>query len=338
MIELPCYHDCMSLTKFLLISAAAACLSAQTPASSSAAPAGGQKPPAATPPAAMPSHATPPPAAVVPQVPPDKVVLTIGEEKMTAGEFDHLVDALPQQFRAAARGPNKHQFAEQLVRIKVLAQEAHRQKVDQTPAFQRQLELQTENLLANTYFQELMANMKVDDAAAHKYYDEHKADYETARARHILVRMKGSHTALQPGKKELTEEEALAKAQELRKKLAAGEDFAALAKTESDDTVSAAKGGDLGTFRHGQMAAEFEKAAFTQPIGQVGEPVKTQFGYHLIEVQQRDTKTFEQVRTEIEQRMRPELARAEVEKLRKEASVNMDESFFGGPPPLQPVK
>jgi len=73
--------------------------------------------------------------------------------------------------------------------------------------------------------QEMTANAQVDDATARQYYDQHKSDYETARARHILIRAKGSPLPVQPGKKELTDEEALAKAQEIHKRLLAGEDF-----------------------------------------------------------------------------------------------------------------
>ncbi|HKW97080.1 MAG TPA: peptidylprolyl isomerase [Bryobacteraceae bacterium] len=260
---------------------------------------------------------------------------------MTAGEFEEIVDTLPEQFRAAARGPSKKQFAEQLVRVKIMAQEARRQKLDQTPAVQRQLALQQENLLANALFQEMARNAKVDEAAAKQYFEQHKAEYESVHARHILIRVKGSSLPLQDGKKELTEEEALAKAQEIRKKIEAGEDFATLAKAESDDTGTAAKGGDLGTFRHGQMVPEFEKAAFTLPVGAVSEPVKTKFGYHLIQVQERDVKTFDQVRADIEKKIRPELARESMESLRKQVPVKMDDAFFGAPtppPPLQPVK
>ena len=203
----------------------------------------------------------------------------------------------------------------------------------------RQIELQKESLLANAAFQDLVTTAKVDDAAVRQYFDLHKADYESVHARHILVRMKGSTLPLQAGKKELTEEEALAKALEIRKKLVAGEDFATLAKAESDDTVSGAKGGDLGTFKHGSMLAEFEQAAFSLPVGQIGEPVKTKVGYHLIQVQQHDSKTFDEVRPDLEKKMRPELAREAVENLRKQATVTMDESYFGGPGPmLQPVK
>jgi parvulin-like peptidyl-prolyl isomerase len=263
------------------------------------------------------------------------VVLTVGEQRMTAAEFEQLLDALPEQVRASARGPNKRQFAEQLVRIKILSQEAHKRKLDETPAFQQQIELQKDNLLANALFMDMTANVKVDEATERQYYEQHKSEYESVHARHILIRMKGSPLAQRAGKPELTEEEALAKAQDLRKKLLAGGDFAALAKAESDDTTSGANGGDLGSFKHSQMVAEFDQAAFSLPIGQVSEPVKSRYGYHLIKVEQHDTKTLDEVKPDLEKKMRPELARSAVENLRRQTPVTLDDAFFG-PTPVPP--
>jgi len=185
---------------------------------------------------------------------------------MTAGEFDQLVEALPEQARAAARGPNKRQFAEQLVRIKILSQEARKRKIDETPAVQQQIELQKESLLANALFQDMTANVKVDEATERQYYEEHKSEYETVHARHILIRMKGSPLTQRAGKQELTEAEALVKAQDLRKKLLADGDFAALAKVESDDATSGANAGDLVSFKHGQLVAEFDQSGFSLPV------------------------------------------------------------------------
>jgi peptidyl-prolyl cis-trans isomerase C len=309
----------MSCLKYLSFLASVACLFAQTPAPSPA--------PAAPPARVVITPSTP---AITAPVSPDKVILTVGDERMTAGEYEQLVDALPEQVRAAARGPSKRQFAEQLIRVKIMSQEARKRKLDETPVVQRQMQLQKENLLANLLFQDMTANAKVDDASEHQYYEQHKSEYESAHVRHILIRMKGSQVAVPPGKKELTEEEALAKTQELRKKLLAGDDFAALAKAESDDSGSAAKGGDLGTIKHGQgLVAEFEQAALSLPVGQISEPVKTQFGYHLIKVEQHDTKTFEELKPDLEKKMRPELARNAVENLRRQTPVTLDDSFFG---------
>jgi peptidyl-prolyl cis-trans isomerase C len=314
----------MSCPRFVLVLVGAACVSAQTPAPSQ---------PPAIPPARV--VITPVNPATTSSVPPDKVVLTIGEQRMTAGEFEQLIDALPEQVRVAARGPNKRQFAEQLVRIKILSQEARKRKLDETPLVQQQIELQKDTLLANALFADMTANVKVDEATERQYYGEHKSEYETVHTRHILIRMKGSPLTQRAGKQELTEEEALAKAQELRKKLLAGGDFAALAKTESDDATSGANGGDLGSFKHGQMVAEFDQAAFGLPVGQVSEPVKTRYGYHLIKVEQHDTKTFDEVKSDLEKKMRPELARSAVENLRRQTPVILDDGFFG-PAPVPP--
>jgi parvulin-like peptidyl-prolyl isomerase len=312
----------MNFLRFIVILAGATCLAAQTPP---------PNPAPALPPARL-GVPAPKPATV----PPDKVVLTVGDEKLTAAEFDQLVDALPEQVRASARGPNRRQFAEQLVRIKIMSQEARKRKLDESPTVQRQIELQKENLLANVLFQEMSANVKVDEATAQQYFEQHKSEYESVHGRHILVHFKGSPLPLAAGKKELTEEEALAKTQEIRKRVLAGEDFATLAKTESDDVQTGAKGGDLGTFKHGQMVPEFEQAAFSLPVGQVSEPVKSKFGYHLIKVEQHETKTFQEVRPELEKKMGPELARNALENLQKQAPVTYDDIFFPPPAPQLP--
>ena len=85
-----------------------------------------------------------------------------------------------------------------------------------------------------------------------------------------------------------TDEETLALALELRQRTLDGEDFATLAQEFSEDPGSAINGGDLGWFPRGMMVSEFEDAAFTQPVGEVGEPIRTDFGYHLILVTDRN--------------------------------------------------
>ncbi|GIK71497.1 MAG: hypothetical protein BroJett021_04850 [Chloroflexota bacterium] len=84
------------------------------------------------------------------------------------------------------------------------------------------------------------------------------------------------------------EEETLALANELRQRLLDGEDFAQLAAEYSDDPGSAAQGGDLGWFSRGRMVAPFEEAAFSLQVGEISEPIKSDFGYHIIEVLERD--------------------------------------------------
>jgi peptidyl-prolyl cis-trans isomerase C len=261
------------------------------------------------------------------------VVLTIGDEKITAAEFDRMIDTIPEQYRAQMRTTGRRQFAERMILFKVMSQQARTLKLEDTPAFKNQLAFQTEQLLAQQYYQNLQTTTKVDEATARKYYDEHKSDYLQIKARHILIRFKGSPVPLKKDAKELTEEEALAKAQDIRKKLVDGEDFATLAKAESDDAGSGANGGDLGTFGHGRMVPAFETVAFTIPVGELSEPVKSQFGYHIIKVESRQEKTFVEVRPEIEKKLDAEVVKKTMDDLKAATPVIMNPDYFGPAPP-----
>jgi peptidyl-prolyl cis-trans isomerase C len=277
------------------------------------------------------------PAPASPATDPNKVVLTIGTQKITAGEYDEFVNSLPSQYQTYARGAGKRAFGEQIIQLTLLANEAEKQKLDQDPKVQKEILFQRENLLAGLMFTALQKNAKVDDAAIQKYYDDHKSDYETVTARHILIRVKGAPMQAPAGKPELSDEEALAKAQEARKRVVDGEDFAKVAKEMSDDTGSAAMGGNLGQFKKGMMVPPFEAAAFAAKVGDVSEPVKTPFGYHIIQVQAHDTKSLADSKSDIEAKLRPDLARQEVEAMRKGMTVEMDDSFFGPAAPSAPA-
>src|SRR5579863_6610146 len=84
----------------------------------------------------------------LPTVPPDKVVVSVGDVKITAAQFDLIIDSLPEQSRASARGPNRKLFADQLVRLLVLAQEGRRRKLDEGAAYRVQTLIQNANVLA----------------------------------------------------------------------------------------------------------------------------------------------------------------------------------------------
>jgi len=323
----------MKSLQLLLFLTPLACLLAQTPASQPAAP------PAPTlQPGKPPAMAMQPPAPVAPKVPPETVVLTVGGEKITAAEVDHLIDSVPEQYRAQMRSPaGRRQFAERIITLKVMAQQGRQLKLEDTPEYKQQLALQVDQLLANAYYKNLQTTTKVDEATARKYYDEHKSDYLQVKARHILIRVKGSPRPGKKDAKELTDEEALAKAKEIRQKLVDGADFATLAKDESDDTTNASKGGDLGTFGHRVMAAPFEEVAFTIPVGELSQPVKTQFGYHIIKVESREEKTFVEVRPEIERKLNADLVKKTMDDVKAATPVVMNPDYFGPPPAPAPA-
>jgi hypothetical protein len=136
--------------------------------------------------------------------------------------------------------------------------------IDKKRNVELQIMLEQARLLASTYAKEtLIPNTKATDAEIAAYIAKHP---------------------------ELDTKQTRAKAEDVLRRVRAGEDFAALAKEFSTDS-SKDKGGDLGWFGHGQMVPEFEKAAFALQPGQVSDIVETQFGYHIIKVDEKRTET-----------------------------------------------
>jgi len=153
----------------------------------------------------------------------------------------------------------------------------------------------------------------VTEEEIQKYFDEHREELgepAKVRARHILVK---------------TEKEA----RDILGQLAAGGDFAALAKEKSQDPVSREKGGDLGFITPGQMVEEFEKEVFSLPVGKISQPVKTQYGYHIIKVEEKKDAvpaSLETSRQKIEEMVRSSKATPLpllLEQLRAKANVQI---------------
>jgi peptidyl-prolyl cis-trans isomerase D len=136
------------------------------------------------------------------------------------------------------------------------------------------------------------------DAEARALYDERKERYdvpEQVRARHVLIQVEPDAT---PEAVAAAEAEARGVLERLRQ----GEDFAAVAAELSDDPGSKTNGGDLGFFRRGQMVGPFEEAAFSRAPGELGDPVRTDFGFHVIRVEEKreaKLRTYEEVREEL---------------------------------------
>lgn len=164
---------------------------------------------------------------------------------------------------------------------------------------------------------------KPTDEEIQKFYDENKEGFaqgESATASHILIKV-------DPADDEAAKAAKRERLEGLRKQLQEGADFAELAKANSD-CPSASSGGDLGSFGKGQMVPAFEDAAFTQPVGSVGEVVETQFGFHLIKVAERtEAKTldFAEVKPRINDiiysQKQQDAVKEYVDGLRKQANV-----------------
>jgi len=294
-------------------------------------------------PASPPKTGTPAPAQVAApesNLAPDTVVLTIGDQRMTRAQFEVLSMALAQNGRPASSPAQKRQVAEQYAELETMAQEAR--KLDESPEVKQMMAIQGDSYLANTLAKRVTDDTHFTELDLRSYYDSNKSEFEQAKGSHILIRFKGSTAPLKPNEKDLTDAEALAKAQDIRKQILAGADFATLAKAESDDVGSGAKGGDLGEFKRGQMVAAFDQAAFSLPIGEVSEPVKTQFGYHIIKVTARTSKSFEEVKPQIEKDLKPKLAKEALEQVKAHTAVTLNDAYFGKetmpPGPLGPGK
>lgn len=270
----------------------------------------------------------------------DPVVFEAGGKKMTRSEFDALMRNLPENLRQQLGGDSpesRRRLAEQLGEIMSYSAEARRLHVEEKPSVKVQLFLQQESTLASLLYQHLAEASKPGEAQLKAWYDAHQNEFETATARHILVRFQGSRVPLREGRKDLAPEEAQARAEALRQRILKGEDFAAVARAESDDAGSGKNGGDLGSFGRGRMIPEFENAVFTMPVGEVSQPIRTQFGYHLIQVQKRGAKPFEEVRADIEKRLASENADKAMRAVKEQGRVFLDESYFGKPQPAAPA-
>ena len=146
----------------------------------------------------------------------------------------------------------------------------------------------------------LAKDVKVTEAAARERYKEREADFATPEerhARHILIQLASDAS---PEKVDAAKK----KAEDIMARIRKGESFAALAKKFSQDPGSANEGGDLGFFGRGVMDKAFEQAAYALKVGEVSEPVRSTFGFHIIKlegIRGGERKPFEQVRSEIEQ-------------------------------------
>jgi len=193
-----------------------------------------------------------------------------------------------------------------LIDVIVLSQAAEQKKVAERPEVKHRLAFDRNRLLMESLLQDT-GRAALSDTAEHQVYDEaikQVKNEEEVHARHILVP---------------TEDEAKAIVAELK----GGADFAALAKEKSKDP-GAAEGGDLGYFTKDQMVPEFAAVAFKLDKGQLSDPVKTQFGWHIIKVEDKrikPTPAFEQVKPQIDNYVAHRAQSQLVEKLRSAANV-----------------
>jgi peptidyl-prolyl cis-trans isomerase C len=256
----------------------------------------------------------PAPAAAAAPAPqePSTVLATVDGAPITAGEVEIASEDL-QQSMASMTEPQRRDYAlNYLIDLKIAARAAEKQKIGEGEEFSRRMAYLKDRALMEELLQ-VTSKAAVTEEQLRKLYDETAKNLkpeQEVRARHILVQ---------------TEDEA----KKVEERLAKGEDFAKLAEELSKDPGSGKQGGDLGFFGRGQMVPAFEEVAFKLEPGKVSPPVKTQFGFHVIKVEEkrdRQLPPFEQVRPQIENYVVRTAQQDLILKLRGEAKVERTEA------------
>ena len=239
----------------------------------------------------------------------DPVVATVAGVEIRASELTLAEGDLDPQFARLPVEQRRVAALAAVIDIKTLARKAEAEKLDETEEFKKLMEFQRDRALHNAIFKSSVVD-PVSEADLKARYEKEIAATpaeEEISARHILLE---------------TEDEAKAVITELE----TGKDFAELAKEKSTGP-SAAQGGELGFFTKGRMVPEFEAVAFTlQPGEYAKEPVKTQFGWHVIKVEERRETApppFEEVADQVRQVVMRERYGDLIKAARSETEINV---------------
>ena len=215
----------------------------------------------------------------------------VGGQTITEDDFQSAFRLLGQQeqMQVLMIQGGKDEFVKRMAESKLLAVKAQRLGLDKTPAYIQGLNRAKDDLLAHEFLTKesdrLQKQLVLAEGAVKAYYDKHPERFkqpELVSVRHILVTVKQAEG--QPG---FSDEEAKARVAKVQEELKAGAKFEDLAKKYSDDPGSKDNGGLYADADPAGWVPEFGAAARKQPLGQVGEPVKTQYGYHLMKVEDR---------------------------------------------------
>ena len=243
---------------------------------------------------------------------------------ITKAEFEQMLKGDPRFQAAFAQPAAKRALGAEFGKAFALEAEARRRKLEQSSAVQLKIRNYTQQLLGNELLVSLREGYLKDESALKRHYESRSTFFAQPRVRQLLVRFKGSQVAPRPGLRELSKDEARAKAAGLRAKLAAGADFAALAKAESDDTGSRETGGELGFLLRGSTGANVEAAAFSLPIGKLSDVVQTEYGFHILRVEERRPMPFDSVKAALAN----ELAHNDMNAIIKNG-YKLNEAYFG---------
>jgi len=252
------------------------------------------------------------------------VVLHVNGEGITEEEFNTAFSTLqPEEQQQFASAQGKRLFAEQLVRLKILEQEARQKGLDKDPKIASELALTRGRLLASAAASKLVP--KPDEQAVRKFYEDNKNQLVTLDLYGIVIAAQGSSIPPRNGGQPPTEEAAKQKAAQLADQLRKGADIGPLAKQFSDEPVSAANGGFLGTFDPQSVPRE----VMALNTGDVFGPVPSPRGVVVFKAGKRRVQPLDgELKERIEQGVRQQLTVKRIEQMRKLAKVEFDPGFF----------
>ena len=269
----------------------------------------------------------------------DKIVMHVNGQPVTEREFGIFLAGAPAEGRAFYGSPaGRRALADEVVKLKVLEQEARKMGLMEDPEVRTQMALAQAQIAAGRALEKLATTK--GEQLVRAEYEKEKANAVTLR--HILVAYQGGEVPPRQGRTAPSAADAMKKAQGFVAQLRGGADFGAFAQAESDDVQSAQQGGSLGPTRPDMLPPDIASAVTKLKPGEISNAVKTQYGVHIFKVEQ---PSLEDLRPMLMQRVRQQVAESEVKRLQDAAKVELDPQVFpavqtppGAAAPMAPIQ
>lgn len=266
---------------------------------------------------------------------PGKVIMRVNGQPVTDREFNLFISTLPEQVQGFAQLPaGRKQIANQMARLIVLQQEAEKLGARKDPDVQARLALGDANLVAQWAAEKLAG--KPTDAELRAEYQKHQGELTQYQLSHILIAYQGSEVPARNGHP-LPLDQAMKKAQQVEAALRGGAPFPQVAAQASDDTQSAAQGGQIGTVNPSQLPPELAQVVVKLKQGEISQPTQSRFGIHIFKVDATQTQSFDQLRPALQRQVQQTSITNAIDKLHNTAKIEMDPQFFSaGNLPIPP--
>lgn len=249
----------------------------------------------------------------------DPVIARVNGTEIHQSDLALAEEDLGRDIPAGDEQSKRDYLVNYLTDLILIAKDAEAKKIPDSTEFKQRLAFMRNKALMESVLAE-ESKTALTDAALHKIYDDatkQMGGESEVHARHILFRVANPND-------QAASRAAEAKVKAVIERLKKGEDFATIANALTEDPSGKQNGGDLGYFTHDQMVPEFSEVAFRLEKGQISDPIKTQFGWHVLKVEDKRTREappFDQVRDQIEQFATRKAQVDLVTKLRKDAKI-----------------